>query len=267
MLDAAPPPGEVSVIGYNDMAEMLGALSAEYSRTHPGVRFRLVLEGTRTAPPALTDGSSAFAPMGAEFTDQDLAAYRAKWHSDPLLFNVAHDSLNPVAKSAPLGIFVHRDNPLSSITIEQLKRIYTEGQGDFHLYGIKPDAALALFLQKHQFGGRPFVAAMTGFPQSTDVVKAVGQDPRGIGFAAANQLTPQVKLLKVEGLSVAEPGYPLDRTLYIYARQPIDPLVRDYLKLVLSEQGQRLIASGTLGYQPLTAKEIAAERKKLEEAK
>ena len=62
--------------------------------------------------------------------------------------------------------------------------------------------------------------------------------------------------------------YPLDRYLLIYVRIPpggrLDPLARDYLRLALSPEGQRAIASGHLGYLPLSIAEAAAERVKLE---
>jgi len=58
--------------------------------------------------------------------------------------------------------------------------------------------------------------------------------------------------------------YPLDRFLLIYARRPLDPLVREYLRFVLSPEGQGVIARGSLGYLPLNDAELAAERAKLD---
>ena len=62
--------------------------------------------------------------------------------------------------------------------------------------------------------------------------------------------------------------YPLDRYLLIYVRIPpggsLDPLARDYLRIALSPEGQRVIASGHLGYLPLSDAEAAAQRAKLD---
>src|SRR5262249_39379970 len=117
--------GEVNVVGYNDMREMLERAAALFAATHPGVRLKLTLPGTRFAPAALAKGESALAPMGAEFTPPQLAAYRATRIHDPVAFRVAHASVNPRALSGPLGIFVHRDNPIRSLTLEQLSRIFS----------------------------------------------------------------------------------------------------------------------------------------------
>ncbi|GIL41149.1 substrate-binding domain-containing protein [Roseiterribacter gracilis] len=285
------PAGAVRVVGYNDMQGMLDALNARFIALHPGTQFDLVLKGTRTAPQALARGSSAFAPMGAEFSDAELADYRAVAGGDPIQFRVAHASLNPAAKSGPLAIFVHRDNPLPSLTLEQVMRIFAEqpdrlstwsqlglGRHAIHPIGLHATTALALFLQRHKFGGRPYTSLITTFPQSADVIRAVGEDRDAIGFAAMNLATPQVRVVPLVACVDMRPSsgseedivagvYPLDRHLYIYARQPIEPLVAAYLRLVLSREGQRVIAQEALQYLPLNDAEIAVELAKLPEAR
>jgi phosphate transport system substrate-binding protein len=61
--------------------------------------------------------------------------------------------------------------------------------------------------------------------------------------------------------------YPLERYLLIYIRrtphEPVDPFVAEYLRLVLSRDGQQCIASAPPGYLPLNAAEAAREQRKL----
>lgn len=284
------PDGAVRITGYNDMRGLIEAWDAAFAAAHPGVRFAPDLPSTRSAPPALIAGRSAFAPMGAEMTTADLAAYRRAVGSAPLVIRVAHDSLDPKALSGPLGVVVARDNPLASLSLPQVARLFAAEGGvrtwgdlglkgawaarPIHLLGIKPDAALALFLQARAFPGRPYSEALQGFGHSTDVVAAVAKDPDAIGFAAVNVASPEVKVLPL----AAAPGrppvapsrealraglYPLDRQLLIYARRPLDPLVRAYLDLVLSCQGQAMVAADPLGYIPLNPAQARAERAKL----
>jgi len=70
------------------------------------------------------------------------------------------------------------------------------------------------------------------------------------GLAAENALTGK---------------YPLARFLYIYVNKrpnkPLDPLEREFIKLVLSKAGQQIVVKD--GYVPLTAKIIEAELAKL----
>jgi len=54
--------GAIGVVGYNDMQEMMQALTDRFAADHPGFKFALTLKGTRTGPPALAQGTTAFAP-------------------------------------------------------------------------------------------------------------------------------------------------------------------------------------------------------------
>src|SRR5262245_26486582 len=182
------------------MDSILESLNNLFVQSHPGFRFTMQLKGTATAAPALTHGVSAFAPMGAEFSALELAAYRSVMGHDPISFRVAHCSLNPQAKSAPVGIYVNRANPLDKLTVEQIARIFTAGSpgGDItrwgqlgltgewarraiHPYGIAEEAAAGLArVMLDKMGGRPFTPGYDAFLQSVDVVKRVGEDAAGV---------------------------------------------------------------------------------------
>jgi phosphate transport system substrate-binding protein len=281
-------------VGYNDMAPMIAAWDAAFAATHPGVRFAPELKSTRSAPPALAAGRSAFAPMGAAFTDADLAAFRAATGGEPIVLRVAHASLDPKALSGPLGLMVAADNPLTAISLDEIARIFAAPEGrpaiatwgqlgltgpwaerPVRALGLSPQTALALFLQSEAFPGRPFAPVLSGFGHSTDVVAALAHDPQALGFAAVNTATPGVRVLALAagGRGPVRPTatalragrYPLDRQLLIYARRPLDPLVREYLALVLSCEGQLQVGAGGLGYLPLSPSEVLAERRKLDQ--
>ena len=116
------PDGAINVVGYNDMREMLQAMN--FSAAHPHVRFRLDLPGTRFAPAALANGLSAFAPMGGLFTPPQLEEYRSIAGSEPVAVRIAHASLDPRALSGSLAVFVHRDNPIRSLTLAQMAKVF-----------------------------------------------------------------------------------------------------------------------------------------------
>jgi phosphate transport system substrate-binding protein len=286
--------GAIRIVGYNDMHGILSAINAVFQRAHPEFRFELILKGTRTAPGALARGASLLAPMGAEFSDAELAEYTRHAGTAPIMFRVAHDSLNPAALSAPLAIFVDRHNPLQRISMAQVARVFTASRegiatwgqlgldGEWparpiHLCGLAPSTALGRFMQR-RLGGAPFAEGYSGFPQSRDAVACVTADPLAIGFAAMNRGVPGVKALPLAERDGDEPSagtredivsnrYPLDRYLLIYvrtdARGRIDPVAREYLRLILSYEGQREIANEALGYLPLNARECAEELQRL----
>lgn len=283
------PAGEVVVVGYNDMRDMLEPITALFTAAHPHIRFKLVLPGTRFAPAALASGVSAFGPMGAEFTPPQLAEYRALRGEDPVAFRVAHASLNARALSGPLAVFVHRDNPIASLTLDQVARIFSgearrwgdlgiEGpleQRPIRTYGMSAGTALSYAFRDTAMGAHAFGAQMTGLPQSADVVQKISQDPEAIGFAAAMRATGAARVVPLAAHAGGEPvapteesivagRYPLDRFLLVYAPHPVTPLMSEFLRLVLSREGQQAIAETPQGYLPLSAKDAAIERAKLE---
>jgi phosphate transport system substrate-binding protein len=134
---------------------------------------------------------------------------------------------------------------------------------------------LALSLQQSAMHGRGFGKAMTGFPQSREVVARLAFEPLGIGFAAGMRASEAVRAVAIAAGEhdvpvaltpehVAAGTYPLDRFLLIYVQRPISPLARDFLMLMLSKQGQDAVAGSPQGYIPLSAREAAAERAKLD---
>lgn len=108
------------------------------------------------------------------------------------------------------------------------------------------------------------------------IMAAVASDPGGIAFANFSYQGPGVKavaLVDSEGRveppnmeTISSGRYPLQRYLYFYVNrrpgQPLDPLVREFLRFVLSREGQALVSRDH--YLPLTADMAAAERAKLD---
>ena len=284
------PDGRIRIVGYNDMAEMFTPLAELFTRRHPDLRFELVLNGTRTGPPALTDGSSLIAPMGAEWSDDDLAAYRARYGSDPVMIRVAHDSLSPRARSSPTAIVVNAANPLVRLTMEQVRAVFTGTPnlsqwsqlggwigGAIHPVGLADNTALGQFLRR-KFGNAPFAPSFIGLPQSRQVIAAVAADRQAIGFANLNHVASEVRVVGLADHPGGKPmfgtakeirsgRYPFDRHLLVFARRDasglIEPIAKAWLELLLSCEGQAIIASGNLGYIPLEPREAARERRKL----
>jgi phosphate transport system substrate-binding protein len=284
------PDGSVTVVGYNDMEELLDGWSRLFRQQHPDIRFAFDLPGTRFAPEALATGRSAFAPMGGEFTPAQWRLYEelAGRDSGPEPFKVAHASLDPRALSGPIGIFVHHTNPVTSLDLAILRRVLVGevttwgelGAGGawasrpIHLVGVRPGAVIGLFVKDRVLKGAPYAATLRPVAQSREVVDLIGQDPLGIGYAAAMRTTPCVRALPLArnpfgapmALTAENVGagrYPLDRFLLIYLRTPLSELGRAFMELVLSPAGQQVVKTSTLGYLPLTASEAMSELKRL----
>jgi phosphate transport system substrate-binding protein len=202
---------------------------------------------------------------------------------------VAHASLDARALSGPLAILVHRDNPVDSLTLGDVARVFAgeaRAWGEvgvrgpwaaraIHPYGMAAGTALAYAFETMAMGGRPIGSRMTGLAQSADVAARVGADPDGIGFAAAMRVTGDARVVPLaarEGEAAVMPTeesitagrYPLDRFLLVYVARPIPPLAREFLRLMFSREGQAAVAAPPQRYLPLSASDAARERERLE---
>ena len=212
------PEGKVRVVGYNDMDEMLVPLARMFEARHPGIRFELILKGTRTAPAPLMDGTSAFAPMGAEFEPGDLANWRRVHRFDPVPVPIAHDSLTSGALSSPTGIFVHESKAVHGLSVAALRRIMAprpderrirfwralgvagpEGDRPIRVIGLAPDTAIGALMLRRMEALR-YVPGFDGRPQSREVAAAVAHDRDAIS-PMNEQVNPVKHLIVAERLS------------------------------------------------------------------
>jgi phosphate transport system substrate-binding protein len=115
---------------------------------------------------------------------------------------------------------------------------------------------------------------MQGLPQSAAVAARVAADPAGIGFAAAMRATKGTRAVPLSKAGCSEPialteaniaagRYPLDRYLLVCVSEPVPPVAREFLRLLLSREGQAAVAATPQHYIPLSAAEAAAELRKL----
>ncbi|MDE2340414.1 MAG: substrate-binding domain-containing protein [Alphaproteobacteria bacterium] len=294
--DAANADDLARIVGYNDMASIVGAITQKVEARHPGMHFDLVLKSTRSAPPALLDGSSLLAPMGAEMLPAESTAFTQRWCYPPVMFRVAHDSLTPGALSSPLGVLVRNDSPLHSISMRALRRLFTDtspglpitrwndllpfsdlGNQPIHPIGLAADTAIGRYLLKGPLKAPDFGVSFHGERQSRDVAAAVAGDRLAIGLADLNMTSDRLRALTIiddNGIArapnratIQSGHYPLDRFLMIYARRDcsggVDPHARMVLNEIMSDAGQAIIRADPLGYIPLNRTELRAERAKL----
>lgn len=297
------PDGSIYIVGVDAMKEVLEKFNEIFVRTHPGFKFKMLLEGSSTGIGGLTAGVSAFAPMGREAWPNDLSGYKEIYGNEPFDIHIGYSGFSRPKHKNPPGIYVNAKNPLSGLTVEQVTRILTTGaaKGDIthwnqlgltgdwgkrriHPYGGRDDGMLATSLRYTKMGKLPFTRSYEGFEKGAEIAKAVAEDPNGIALMPffAIESVPGLKLLPLaekEGEPFSLPTYEnvqagkyaYTPNLHIYANRekgkPLDPLVKEYARLALSKEGQEIIASlkdSDEGYVPLNAKEVAEELAKLE---
>ena len=131
------------------------------------------------------------------------------------------------------------------------------------------------FFKEHVLQTGDYKDSVKEQPGSASVVQGVTEDRFGIGYSGIGYRTSGVKPLQLADkdqffdgsyANVTSGKYPLSRFLYIYINKapgkPLDPLVKEYVKLILSKDGQEVVVKD--GYLPLSPAIVTEELKKLE---
>ena len=272
--------GNLSSVGSDTLANLMTLWAEEYKRFYPNVNIQIQAAGSSTAPPALTEGTSNLGPMSRKMKDGEIAAFEEKFGYKPTAIPVAIDAL---------AVYVHKDNPIKGMSIEDVDAIFSStrkcgGSADYTIWG---DLGLAGDWAKRdiQMFGRNSVSGTYGYfkkkalckgdfksnvneqPGSASVVQSVSSSLNGIGYSGIGYKTSGVRAVplskKTEQDSVEATSdnaisgkYPLARFLYVYVNKapgkPLTPLEREFIKMVLSIQGQKVVVKD--GYIPLPSK-------------
>ena len=272
--------GNLSSVGSDTLANLMTLWAEAYKREYPNVNIQIQAAGSSTAPPALTEGTANLGPMSRKMKDVELQAFEQKYGYKPTAIPVAVDAL---------AVFVHKDNPIKGLTMAQVDAIFSSTRlcggkseiktwGDVGVTGDLANKPIQLF-------GRNSVSGTYGYfkeealckgdfkpnvneqPGSASVVQSISSSLNGIGYSGIGYKTASVKtvaLAKKEGGAFVEDNeanalngtYPLSRFLYVYVNKapnkPLAPLEAEFIKLVLSQQGQQVVVKD--GYIPLPAK-------------
>ncbi|MDH5178622.1 MAG: phosphate ABC transporter substrate-binding protein PstS family protein [Gammaproteobacteria bacterium] len=281
--------GNLSSVGSDTLANLMTLWAEEFNRLYPNVNIQIQAAGSSTAPPALTEGTSNLGPMSRKMKDKELQAFEKRHGYKPLAIPVAIDAL---------AVYVHKDNPIKGLTIPQVDAIFSStrkcgADKDINRWG---DAGLkgAWAGRNVQIYGRNSVSGTYGYfkkkalckgdfkttvneqPGSASVVQSVSSSINGVGYSGIGYKTSGVRavpLTKKPGTpfvaataeNAASGKYPLSRFLYIYVNkkpnQPLSPLEREFVKMVLSKAGQQVVIKD--GYIPLDSKMVNKQLDKL----
>ena len=274
--------GNLSSVGSDSLANLMTLWAEEFNRNYPNVNIQIQAAGSSTAPPALTEGTSNIGPMSRKMKDDEIDAFESKFNYKPTAVPVAIDAL---------AVFVNKDNPIKGLTLPQVDAIFSATrkcgyEKDITTWG-ETGIAGAWQSKSLQIYGRNSVSGTYGFfkeealckgdfkdnvneqPGSASVVQAVTTSVNGIGYSGMGYTTSGVRavpLAKAAGEAFVDPTpentlagkYPLARYLYVYVNkkpnQPLAPLENEFLKMVLSKEGQQAVIKD--GYIPLPAKVV-----------
>src|SRR6266853_420992 len=96
----------------------------EFHKYQPDVKFALHLKTTLHAIPGLIFGMSDIGPMGRQITWDELLSYQRERNHLPIGIVAVTGSYDVSGWNPPIGVYLHKDNPLSKLSLQQLDGIF-----------------------------------------------------------------------------------------------------------------------------------------------
>ncbi len=264
--------GNLNSIGSDTLNNLMTLWAEGFEAIYPNVNIQIEGKGSSTAPPALIEGTAQIGPMSREMKGSEIDAFEARYGYKPTAVGTSIDAL---------AIFTNKDNPLESITSEQIDSVFSStyrkggtpttewsqlglegslGGRAISLYGRNSASGTYGFFKKVALAGGDFSSSVKEQPGSSSVVQGIGSDLAGIGYSGIGYTTSGVKAIQIDGIeptaeNCLDGSYPLARQLFVYVnrnpREPMDKLTYEFLRFVLSKQGQEVVQKD--GYYPLPA--------------
>lgn len=282
--------GNLNSIGSDTMNNLMTYWAEGFNKAYLNVKIQIEGKGSTTAPPSLISGTSQLGPMSRAMKPTEIDAFEKKYGYKPTEIKTSLDAL---------AVYVNKDNPVKGLSFPQIDAIFSKtrkggyktdiatwGQlgltGDWaskpiSLYGRNSASGTYGYFKEHALFKGDYRNEVKEQPGSASVVQGVTEDRYAMGYSGIGYRTTGVRALplsfkekdpykEAELENVLNGSYPLARFLYVYINkkpgQPLDPLVREFIKFVLSKEGQEVVIKD--GYLPLPASVVEKELKKVE---
>jgi phosphate transport system substrate-binding protein len=281
--------GNLKSIGSDTMNNEMTLWAEGFLAIYPNVQIEIEGKGSTTAPAALVKGTAHFGPMSREMKSKEIDEFEKRFGYKPVGLATSIDML---------AVYVHKDNPIQSLSLAQVDAIFSKSRksgypkdiktwGDLGLTGEWASKPISLYgrnaasgtygyFKEHALVNGDYKDTVKEQPGSSSVVQGVASDKYGIGYSGIGYKTADVRAVPLsakEGGKVVEATpanaytneYPLARFLLVYMNHrpgsELDPLRREFVRYVLSKQGQLDVVK--VGYYPLPADVVQEELNKV----
>ena len=270
--------GNLSSVGSDTLNNLMTHWAESFGKFYPSARVQIEGKGSSTAPPALIAGTAQLGPMSRAMKDSEVDQFEKKYGYKPTPLRTSVDAL---------AVFVNKDNPIKCLSFRQVDGIFskTRRQGGedvttwgqlgltgewaakpVSLYGRNSASGTYGFFKEHTLKNGDFKDSVKEQPGSAAVVQGATVDRYAIGYSGIGYATAGVRavpLTEKDGGKCVEAtadnsysgSYPLARFLYVYVNKapgkPLDPMTREFAKVILSKQGQEGVVKD--GYFPIPA--------------
>ncbi|GAX59979.1 phosphate transport system substrate-binding protein [Candidatus Scalindua japonica] len=280
--------GNLNSIGSDTMNNLMTFWAEGFNRLYPNVKIQIEGKGSSTAPPALILGTSQLGPMSRAMKPTEVDDFERRYGYKPTQIRTSLDAL---------AVYVNKDNPIKGLNFAQVDAIFSKTRKGAHredittwgkvglpgqwgnrpisLYGRNSASGTYGYFKKKALFKGDYKNTVKEQPGSASVVQGVTEDRYGIGYSGIGYKTSGVRAVPLvkKGNSykeavlenVLDGSYPLARFLYVYVNKkpnkPLDPLIQEFVKYILSKEGQEVVIKD--GYLPVPVTVVKEELGKI----
>ena len=188
--------------------------------------------------------------------DDLLALSRIEKEAEPVEFVVARDGI---------AVVVNPENPVDSLTLEQVRKIYVGAYDNWSRVGGPDEKIVVLsresssgtyvFFQEHVLQKKDYRQDARLMPATSAIVPSVSSDKWAIGYVGlgyAVEAAGKVKIVSVKAdenapaiapsdETVTSGEYSIARPLHLYTPGKPEGLAKDFIDFCLSDEGQKIV--------------------------
>ena len=282
--------GNLSSVGSDTLNNLMTHWAESFGRFYPNAKVQIEGKGSSTAPPALIAGTAQLGPMSREMKGTEIDQFEKKFGYKPTPIRTSVDAL---------AVFVNKDNPIKCLSMSQVDAMFSKSRragtkedvvtwgqlglaGEWaskpiSLYGRNSASGTYGFFKDHVMKNGDYKDTVKEQPGSAAVVQGVTVDRYAAGYSGIGYATAGVRavpLSEKDGAKCVEAtadnsysgAYPMARFLFVYINKApgkaLDPLTREFIKLVASREGQEGVIKD--GYFPIPASIAKEELSKIQ---
>ncbi len=261
--------------GSDTLVNVAQAWAEEYKDVKSSVAVAVSGGGSGTGIAAMINGTVDIANASRKMKQKEVDKAKSAGQN-PVEHIVGYDAL---------AVFLHQDNPVESLSIDQMAQIYGRGgsatkwsdlgitvpgcedkivvvsrQNNSGTYAYFRSAVLKTAAKKGVITKGSFRQGTLDMHGSKDVVDLVEKTPCAIGYSGLAYATDHIKMVCVsqeEGGDCVSPSvktasdksYPIARPLFMYTNGEPQGEVKEYMDWILSDVGQCILRKK--GYAPV----------------
>jgi phosphate transport system substrate-binding protein len=263
---------EIQNKGSDTLVNVAQAWAEEYGKVNPELAVAVSGGGSGTGIAAMINGTVDIANASRKMMEKEIKLAKQKGQN-PVEHVVGYDAL---------AVFLHKDNPAESLSLEQLAAVYGRDGGaekwsdlGLSVPGCSSDEIVVVSRQNNSGTYAYFRKAVLGkrgkyrmgtldMHGSKDVVDLVEKTPCAIGYSGLAYATDHVKMVCIQTATgggcvnpsvetASDASYPIARPLFMYTDGEPAGAIKQYMDWIMSDAGQCILLRK--GYAPVRALE------------